>query len=53
MGIAGNDGQLDQEVLYELNKLHKENQEGHSHTKMSLERVKQTVKHIKEQINRT
>lgn len=36
--------------MEELKKLHKENQEGHSHTKTSLERVEQLVKDIKDQL---
>lgn len=45
-----NGRQQDQNVLEELKKLRKENQEGHNYTKKSLERVEQTVKDIKEQL---
>lgn len=48
---ASNEGRPDQEMLEELKKLRKENQEGHNHTKISLERVEQTVKDIKDQLN--
>lgn len=48
---SASDGrQQDQGVLEELKKLRKENQEGHNHTKTSLERVEQTVKDIKAQL---
>ncbi len=45
-----NGRQQDQDVLEELKKLRKENQEGHNYTKISLERVEQTVKDIKDQL---
>lgn len=47
---ASNEMKLDPDVLEELKKLRKENQEGHSQTKMCLERVEQTVKDIKDQL---
>ena len=47
---TANKGQSDKKVLEKLRKLHKENQEGHNHTKMSLERLEQAVTAIKDQM---
>ncbi|CAI5678027.1 unnamed protein product [Oreochromis niloticus] len=49
---AANDsqGQPELMLLEELKKLRKENQEGHNHTKMSLERLEQAVTDIRDHV---
>lgn len=49
---AANDSQEQPELmlLEELKKLRKENQEGHNHTKMSLERLEQAVTDIRDHV---
>lgn len=39
-------------LLEELQKLRKENQDGHNHTKMPLERLEQAVTDIRDQITK-